>query len=158
MDDALPQDPILDAWQAFDFSLANVFKPLSALSSDVVAPRQPWRKVVAPRRVWLDHWRADPGARAIPPRHHASIPVSRRGVRRRFPDRLFSAIVSVSSGAGRHGLDRAGSVRWKRKGFSEGQIIAILREDEAVASAADLCRKRSMSNASFYTWKPKYGG
>jgi putative transposase len=46
----------------------------------------------------------------------------------------------------------------KRKRFSEEQIIAILREHEAGVSTADLCRKHGMSNASFYTWKSKYGG
>ena len=46
----------------------------------------------------------------------------------------------------------------KRKRFSEEQIIAILREHESGVSTADLCRKHGMSNASFYTWKSKYGG
>jgi len=46
----------------------------------------------------------------------------------------------------------------KRKRFSEEQIIAILREHEAGVATADLCRKYGMSNASFYTWKAKYGG
>jgi putative transposase len=46
----------------------------------------------------------------------------------------------------------------KRKRFSEEQIIAILREHEAGVPTADLCRKHGMSNASFYTWKAKFGG
>ena len=46
----------------------------------------------------------------------------------------------------------------KRKRFSEEQIIGILRDHEAGASVADLCRKHGMSSASLYLWKAKYGG
>lgn len=46
----------------------------------------------------------------------------------------------------------------KRKRFSEEQIISILKEHEAGAATADLCRKHAMSSASFYAWKAKYGG
>jgi putative transposase len=42
--------------------------------------------------------------------------------------------------------------------FNEEQIIAILREQEAGAKTADVCRKHGISGATFYKWKGKYGG
>ena len=42
--------------------------------------------------------------------------------------------------------------------FTEEQIIGILREQEAGAKTADLCRKYGISGATFYKWKGKYGG
>ncbi len=46
----------------------------------------------------------------------------------------------------------------KRSRFSEEQIIAILKEQEAGVSVADLCRKHGVSDASIYKWKAKFGG
>ena len=46
----------------------------------------------------------------------------------------------------------------KRVRFTEEQIIAILREQEAGAKTADVCRKYGISSATFYKWKGKYGG
>lgn len=46
----------------------------------------------------------------------------------------------------------------KKARFKEEQIIAILREHEAGAATADVCRKHGISSASFYKWKAKYGG
>jgi len=46
----------------------------------------------------------------------------------------------------------------KRSRFSEEQIIAILREQEAGAKTADVCRKHGISDATFYKWKAKFGG
>src|SRR3954466_2691929 len=46
----------------------------------------------------------------------------------------------------------------KRSRFTEEQIVAILREQEAGMSTAELCRKHGVSSATFYAWKAKYGG
>ena len=46
----------------------------------------------------------------------------------------------------------------KRKRFSEEQIIGVLKEHEAGMKTADLCRRHGISEATFYTWKSKYGG
>ncbi|MBD9497941.1 IS3 family transposase [Ensifer sp. ENS01] len=46
----------------------------------------------------------------------------------------------------------------KKQRFTEEQIIAVLKEQEAGAKAADLCRKHGVSEATFYNWKAKYGG
>ena len=46
----------------------------------------------------------------------------------------------------------------KRSRFSEEQIIGILKEHRAGMSAVDLCRKHGISDATFYTWRSKYGG
>lgn len=41
--------------------------------------------------------------------------------------------------------------------FTQEQIIGILREQEAGARTAEVCRKHGISNATFYKWKAKYG-
>ena len=46
----------------------------------------------------------------------------------------------------------------KRSWFTQEQIIGVLREQEAGAKAADLCRKPGMSEATLYNWKAKFGG
>ena len=46
----------------------------------------------------------------------------------------------------------------RASGSTEEQIIAILREQEAGAKTADVCRKHGISGATFYKWKAKYGG
>jgi putative transposase len=46
----------------------------------------------------------------------------------------------------------------KRSRFTDDQIIGILKEHEAGLSAAELCRKHGISDATFYKWRAKYGG
>jgi putative transposase len=45
-----------------------------------------------------------------------------------------------------------------KKRFTEEQIIRVLKEHEAGAKVAELCRKRGLSDATLYKWKAKYGG
>jgi putative transposase len=46
----------------------------------------------------------------------------------------------------------------KRSRFSEEQIIAILKEQEAGSKTVEICRRHGISDATFYKWKAKYGG
>lgn len=45
-----------------------------------------------------------------------------------------------------------------KKNFSDEQIICILHEAEAGISACELCRKHAISDATFATWRKKFGG
>ena len=46
----------------------------------------------------------------------------------------------------------------KSKRFTEEQIIGILKQAEAGMKVVDLCRMHGISDATFYTWRKKYGG
>jgi putative transposase len=46
----------------------------------------------------------------------------------------------------------------KRKLFSEEKIIEILRQHQAGAKPADLCRQHGISEATLYNWRSRYGG
>ena len=46
----------------------------------------------------------------------------------------------------------------KARQYTEEQIINVLKEGEAGAKVADLCRKYGMSDATYYNWKAKYSG
>lgn len=46
----------------------------------------------------------------------------------------------------------------KGKRFTDEQIIAVLKEAEAGATAKDVCRRHGVSEQSFHRWKAKYGG
>jgi putative transposase len=46
----------------------------------------------------------------------------------------------------------------KRSRFTEEQIIAVLREQEAGVPTVEVCRKHGVSSATFYKWKAKFGG
>ncbi|UEP51435.1 IS3 family transposase [Burkholderia ambifaria] len=45
-----------------------------------------------------------------------------------------------------------------KKRFTEQQIIGFLKEAEAGMPVKELCRKHGFSDASFYTWRAKFGG
>jgi len=45
-----------------------------------------------------------------------------------------------------------------KKRFTEEQIIGFLKEAEAGIPVKELCRKHGFSDASFYTWRNKFGG
>lgn len=46
----------------------------------------------------------------------------------------------------------------KRSRFSDEQIIAALKENEAGARVDELCRRHGISSATFYAWRKKFGG
>ena len=46
----------------------------------------------------------------------------------------------------------------KRARFSEVQIISVLKEAEGGAKVTELCRQHGISDATFYTWRNRYGG
>ncbi len=43
----------------------------------------------------------------------------------------------------------------KKSRFSEEQVVAILKEQEAGAKTLDVCRRHGISYATFYKWKAK---
>ena len=46
----------------------------------------------------------------------------------------------------------------KKTRFTETQIVSILKQQEGGRSVKDICREHSISDATFYNWKSKYGG
>jgi len=46
----------------------------------------------------------------------------------------------------------------KTSRYTDGQILAILKQAEAGAPVPQLCREHGMSSATFYKWRSKYGG
>ena len=46
----------------------------------------------------------------------------------------------------------------KKSRFTESQIVGVIKRQESGASVKDLCRELSISEATFYNWKAKYGG
>jgi putative transposase len=45
-----------------------------------------------------------------------------------------------------------------KKRFTEEQIIGFLKQAQAGVAIKDLCRKHGFSDATFYTWRRKFGG
>lgn len=45
-----------------------------------------------------------------------------------------------------------------RKGHTEEQIIAALKQAEGGDKTSDICRKLGISSATFYLWKKQYAG
>jgi len=46
----------------------------------------------------------------------------------------------------------------RKSRFTETQIIGILKSVEAGRLVKDVCREHSVSEATYYQWKSKYGG
>ena len=42
--------------------------------------------------------------------------------------------------------------------YTEEQIVALLKEQEAGVGTEELCRRHGISQQTFYRWKSKYGG
>lgn len=45
-----------------------------------------------------------------------------------------------------------------KKRYTEEQIIGFLNEAEAGTPVKELCRRHGFSEASYYTWRNKFGG
>ena len=45
-----------------------------------------------------------------------------------------------------------------KKGHTEEQIVAVLRQVEAGERVAEICRKVGISQATYYLWKRQYAG
>jgi putative transposase len=45
-----------------------------------------------------------------------------------------------------------------RSRFTEEQIIKVLKEHAGGLSAADVCRKHGIRDATFYKWRSRFGG
>ena len=46
----------------------------------------------------------------------------------------------------------------EKKRYSESQIIKVLKEVEGGRTVKAVCRKYGVAEATYYTWKSKYGG
>jgi putative transposase len=46
----------------------------------------------------------------------------------------------------------------KKSRFSEEQIIGILKEQQAGTPTVKICRRHGIRDATFYTWRSRFGG
>jgi putative transposase len=46
----------------------------------------------------------------------------------------------------------------RKSRFTSGQIIGMIKEQEAGMPTAEVCRKHGLSQGTFYKYKSKYGG
>ena len=46
----------------------------------------------------------------------------------------------------------------KKSRYTDSQILSILKQAEVGTPVPALCREHSMSSATFYKWRAKYGG
>ena len=46
----------------------------------------------------------------------------------------------------------------KKSKFTETQIVKAINEHEAGRRAEDICRELSITTATFYKWRQRYGG
>jgi DNA invertase Pin-like site-specific DNA recombinase len=56
------------------------------------------------------------------------------------------------------GNSRRGDRTMPKKGHTEEQIVAVLRQVEAGARVEEVCRKAGISEATYYLWKRQYSG
>lgn len=46
----------------------------------------------------------------------------------------------------------------RKSGFTEAQIIGMIKEQEAGMTTADVCHKHGLNQGTFYKFKSQYGG
>jgi putative transposase len=46
----------------------------------------------------------------------------------------------------------------RKSRFSDNQIVRILKQVEGGRKVKEVCREHSISDATYYTWKSKFGG
>jgi len=46
----------------------------------------------------------------------------------------------------------------RKSRFTDSQILVVLRQVEGGLAVADVCREHTISSATFYKWRSKYGG
>ena len=46
----------------------------------------------------------------------------------------------------------------KKSGFTDPQIMSVLKQAEGGMAVPELCREHGISSATFYKWRSKFGG